>query len=154
MSEKKSFETRIFKLSTGEKVDSHIIEKLIENSCHYVKYVVVNKDENENPVALLFPNKKLFDNPNYNLSPEEGCFCPRNLDELGKCLTGCLKLVNRVIENDADKIKFTSIINISLPDDEKEFSQEAIIEKYKKLLQKMHINNVPADEEVYIIRNI
>lgn len=153
MNEKKSFENRIYKLATGDKFDSHVIENLIENSCHYVKYVVVNKDENENTVALVFPNKKLFETPDYNVSPEDGCFCPRSLDELGKCLTGCLKIVNHLIENDSEKIKFTAIINNNLSVDETTFSPEEIIEKYKKLLQKMYGGNVPADEEVYMIRN-
>ena len=153
MSEKKSFENRVFKVSNGEKVSSHFIEKLIEDSCHYIKYVVVSKDEKENPVALLFPNKKLFAHPDYFLTPEEGCFCPRSITELGKCLKGCLKLVNNLIENDAEKIKFTAIIKNDLLDYVTTYSPKDIIEKYKTLLQKMHGNNVPPGEEVYFIRN-
>ena len=152
MSDKTSIENRIYKLSTGEKVDAHSIEKLIHESCYYLRYVVVTKDENENTVALLFPNKNLFENPEYHLSPEEGCFCPRNLDELGKCLKGCLKKVNNQIENESEKIKFTSVINKKLTEDEGS-STENIIDKYKIILQKMHKGNVPSDEEIYIIKN-
>jgi long-subunit acyl-CoA synthetase (AMP-forming) len=153
MNEKTSLENRIFKLSTGEKVDSGMIEDLIENSCHYVKYAVVSNDEKENIVALIFPNKKLFESPDYQVTPDEGCFCPRSLDELGKCLNGCLKLVNHLIEKDSDKVKFAAIINSSLPDTETTFSPENIIEKYKTLLQKIHKGNVPSYEEIYIIKN-
>jgi long-subunit acyl-CoA synthetase (AMP-forming) len=147
-----SFENRIFKLSTGEKVSADVIEKLIEVSCLYIKYVVVSNDQNGDPVALLFPNKKLLTNPDYQLSPEEGCFCPRNLDELGKCLTGCLKQVNNSIEGKTDKIKYTAIIKNDQPDEEM-FSTDDILKKYKLLLQNMYGGTVPPNEEVYIIKN-
>jgi len=152
MSDKNSLDNRIYKLSTGEKVDAHSIGKLIQESCYYLRYVLVTKDENANNIALLFPNKNLFENPDYHLSPEEGCFCPRNVDELGKCLKGCLKNVNDQISNESEKIKFTSIINKKLTENEGSPS-ENIIDKYKNLLQKLYKGNVPSDEEIYIIKN-
>ena len=44
-------ENKIYKLSTGEKVNPDEIENLVEKTCHYVKYVVVDHDENKNNVA-------------------------------------------------------------------------------------------------------
>lgn len=155
MNEKKSFEDRIFKLSTGEKIRSADLEKLIGEVCHYVKYVVVSDDEKENTIALIFPNKKLLEQPDYKLTPEEGCFCPRSIEELGRCLAGCLKLVNRQIEDGSSKIKSAAIINVGLPDEsETKNSSSAIVKKYKALLREKHGDKVPANEEIYFIKNV
>ena len=150
MQEKKSFEDRIYKLSTGEKISPADLEKLIGETCHYIKYVAVSEDEKENPIALIFPNKKLLEQPDYKLSPEEGCFCPRSITELGRCLSGCLKLVNRQIEDGSSQIKSATIINSEISEN----NSSGIIEKYKLLLRKQHGENIPADEEIYIIKNI
>src|SRR3989344_5515368 len=61
---------RIFKLSNGEKVIPTDLEKAIELKCHYVQYAVVTGSGEEHPVALIFPNKKLLEHPDYELSPE------------------------------------------------------------------------------------
>ncbi|MEK6615110.1 MAG: hypothetical protein AABZ32_03210 [Bacteroidota bacterium] len=150
MKEEKPFEGRIFKLSTGEKINPADLEKLIGEACHYIKYVAVSEDEKENPIALIFPNKTLLSHPDYKLTPEEGCFCPRSLDELGRCLTGCLKLVNRQIEDGSSKLSSAAIINADLPDE----SETSIINKYKTLLREKHGDKVPADEEIYFIKNV
>lgn len=148
MNDKISFEDRVFKLSTGEKVDPSVLENKIENVCHYVKYVTVEGSGEDQPVALIFPNKKLLDQPDYEITPEGGCFCPRSLNELGKCLTGCLQLVN----NQSDqKMKSAAIINSDISETSG-VSHDELIKKYRTLLQKMHAGNVPSDEEVYIVK--
>lgn len=73
---------RIFKLTNGEKVIPGEMENLIQSKCHYVMHALVVGNGSEYPVAILFPNKTMLTNPNYELSPEEGCFCPRDLSEL------------------------------------------------------------------------
>ena len=155
MNDKKSFKDRIFKLSTGEKISHVDLEKLIGDTCHYVKYVTLSEDEKANPVALIFPNKKLLDQPDYKLTPEEGCFCPRSLDELGRCLTGCLKLVNRQLDETSSKLKSAAIINAKISSENgSENPSAAVVNKYKTLLFEKFGNNVPANEEIYIVRNI
>lgn len=154
MNEKKSFEDHIFKLSTGEKINSADLEKLIGDVCHYIKYVAVGADENEEPIALIFPNKNLLAQPDYKLTPEEGCFCPRSLEELGRCLTGCLKLVNRQMEERTSKLKSAAIINVGVSPENASPGSSAIIKKYKTLLHEKHGDKVPAGEEIYFIRNI
>jgi len=155
MNDKKSLEGRIFKLSTGEKISSAELEKMIGEVCHYIQYVAVSEDEKENPIALIFPNKNLLAQPDYKLSPEEGCFCPRSLDELGRCLSGCLKLVNRQIGEGSSKLKSAAIINVGLPSESgKSSSSSAVIEKYKTLLREKHGDKVPADQEIYFIKNV
>ena len=154
MDEKNSFENRIFKLSTGEMVSSRELENLISEKCHYVKYVAVGPDETDQPVALIFPNQRLLVHPDYKVTPEQGCFCPRTLDELGRCLSGCMKLVNHQISDDSSKVKSAVIINAEFPGiDGTEVSSQETLSKYKSLLHELHGTDVPPNEEVYFIKN-
>jgi long-subunit acyl-CoA synthetase (AMP-forming) len=148
---------RIFKLSNGEKVIPSDLEKAIELHCHYVQYAVVAGSGEEYPVALIFPNKKLLDNPDYQISPEEGCFCPRSLNELGRCLTGCLGKANDSIGQKFSKVKTAAIILDELNLDSKtltpsmKVAPKNVVEKYKAHLLNMYGKEVPVDEEVYVI---
>jgi len=148
---------RIFKLSNGEKVIPTDLEKAIELKCHYVQYAVVSGSGEEHPVALIFPNKKLLERPDYELSPEEGCFCPRSLNELGRCLTGCLHLANESIGQKFAKVKSAAIILDELSLDNNtltpsmKVAPKNVVERYKKHLLNLFGENVPVDEEVYII---
>lgn len=148
---------RIFKLSNGEKVIPTDLEKQIELKCHYVQYAVVSGSGEEHPVALIFPNKKLLETPDYELSPEEGCFCPRSLNELGRCLTGCLEIANNRIGQKFSKVKSAAIIMDELSLDDKtltpsmKMAPKNVVEKYKAHLLNLYGDNVPVDEEVYVI---
>lgn len=148
---------RIFKLSNGEKVIPTDLEKAIELKCHYVQYAVVSGSGEEHPVALIFPNKRLLENPDYTLSPEEGCFCPRSLNELGKCLTGCMHMANENIGQKFAKVKSAAIImdELKLEDStltpSMKMAPKNVVEKYKAHLKNMYGEDVPVDEEVYII---
>jgi hypothetical protein len=130
------------------------LEKKIAGVCHYVNNVVLSKDEKGDPIAMVFPDKKLLAQPDYKLTPAEGCFCPRSLDELGKCLSGCLKTVNTQLAEGVSKIKSAYIINVPLPSkNQTDSASAAIIEKYKKLLREKHGDQLPASEEIYFIKN-
>lgn len=148
---------RIFKLSNGEKVIPTDLEKQIELKCHYVQYAVVSGSGEEYPVALIFPNKKLLENPDYELTPEQGCFCPRSLNELGRCLTGCLHIANNSIGQKFAKVKSAAIIMDELSLDHKtltpsmKMAPKNVLEKYKAHLKNLYGDKVPVDEEVYVI---
>ncbi|MFP5470552.1 MAG: AMP-dependent synthetase/ligase [Bacteroidia bacterium] len=148
---------RIFKLSNGEKVIPTDLEKAIELKCHYVQYAVVSGSGEEHPVALIFPNKKLLENPDYQLSPEEGCFCPRSLNELGKCLTGCLAMANESIGQKFAKVKSAAIILDELSLDNNtltpsmKVAPKNVVEKYRAHLLNLYGENVPVNEEVYVV---
>lgn len=148
---------RIFKLSNGEKVIPTDLEKAIELKCHYVQYAVVSGNGEEYPVALIFPNKKLFQHPDYELSPEEGCFCPRNINELGRCLRGCLSMANETIGQKFSKVKAAAIINDELSLDNNtltpsmKVAPKNVVELYRKHLLNLYGTEVPVDEEAYII---
>ena len=148
---------RIFKLSNGEKVIPTDLEKAIELKCHYVQYAVVSGSGEEHPVALIFPNKRLLEHPDYELSPEEGCFCPRSLNELGKCLTGCLHQANESIGQKFAKVKSAAIIldELSLESNtltpSMKVAPKNVVEKYRAHLLNLYGEKVPVDEEVYVI---
>jgi long-subunit acyl-CoA synthetase (AMP-forming) len=148
---------RIFKLSNGEKVIPSDLERAIELKCHYVQYVVVSGNGQDYPVALIFPNPKLFDQPSYELTPRHGCFCPRNLNELGRCMTGCLEIANKSIGQKFSKIKSAALIlgELSLDDQTLTPSMKVapgkVLEKYRDHLLNLYGGNVPVGEEVYVI---
>lgn len=148
---------RIFKLSNGEKVIPTDLEKAIELQCHYVQYAVVSGSGEEHPVALIFPNKKLMDTPDYQLTPEEGCFCPRSINELGRCLRGCLHTANESIGQKFAKVKSAAIIldELSIENNtltpSMKVAPKNVVEKYRSHLQNLYGDKVPVEEEVYIV---
>ncbi|GAB4203133.1 MAG: AMP-dependent synthetase/ligase [Bacteroidia bacterium] len=148
---------RIFKLSNGEKVIPTDIEKIMEKKCCYIAYSIIYGSGKEYPIALLFPNKKFFEHPPYEITPEEGCFCPRNINELGKCLSGCLHDINDNIKQKFSKIKIAAIINKELSIDDNTLtpslkpSPKNIINKYFDTIKNIYNNNIPKDEDIYVI---
>ena len=148
---------RIFKLSNGEKVVPTDFEKQIEMKCHYVAYSIVSGTGRDYPVALIFPNKKLLKNPDYEVSPSEGCFYPRDLKELSRCLRGCLHDANCGIRQKFTKIKGAVIIDDELSVDDctltpsMKMAPNNVLEKYKAHLNNLYGANVPVDEEVFVI---
>ncbi|MBI3141235.1 MAG: AMP-binding protein [Bacteroidetes bacterium] len=148
---------RIFKLSNGEKVIPTDLEKAIELRCHYVQYAVVTGSGEEHPVALIFPNKKLLEQPDYQVTPEEGCFCPRSLNELGRCFSGCLELANNTIGQKFAKVKSAAIImdELSLEGNtltpSMKMAPKNVLEKYRAHLKNLYGEQVPVNEEVYVI---
>ena len=149
---------RIFKLSNGEKVVPSDLEKLIELKCHYISFAMVVGSGEEYPVALLFPNKKLLERPDYAVSPEEGCFCPRSLNELGRCLRGCLHDANCGIGQKFAKIKSAMIIDDELSLEKgtltpsMKVAPRNVVSAYHAHLENLYGAENPVDNEVYIIR--
>lgn len=149
---------RVFKLLNGEKVIPSDLEKLIELKCHYISFAIVTGSGQEYPVALLFPNKKLLDNPDYAKDILEGCFCPRDLRELQKCLHGCLHDANCGIGQKFSKIKAAMIIDAELSIENNtltpsmKVAPKNVVNIYKAYLENIygHKNQIP--EEVYIIK--
>lgn len=148
---------RIFKLSNGEKVIPTDLEKQIEKRCHYVKYAVVSGSGEKYPVALVFPNKKLFNNPDYEITPEEGCFCPRSINELGKCFSGCLQIANEQIGQKFAKVKAAAIIDDELSVEDNtltpslKMAPKNVIDKYKRYMHMLYGDTVPEEEEVFLV---
>jgi len=151
MKQDKPFEGTAFKLSNGEKINSSDLEKLIAGTCHYIEYAVISKDEK--PIAFIFPKKKLLLRPDYKLSPEEGCFCPRSLEELSRCLTGCLKLVNKQLDARSIKINLAGLIKADkLPAKDSAIDFEKSIDKYRSFFKKNYRSMLPYEDEIYLIK--
>lgn len=149
---------RIFKLTNGEKVVPTELEGLIQTKCHYVMYAMVVGGGSEYPVAILFPNKKMLDHPDYELSPEEGCFCPRSINDLGKCLRGCLHDANCGLGQKFSKIKYAMVIDDELSIENNtltpsmKIAPKKVMETYKAHIENLYGSKNKVSEEVYIIK--
>lgn len=149
---------RIFKLTNGEKVVPTEMEGLIQAKCHYVMYAMVVGGGSEYPAAILFPNKKMFDHPNYEISPEEGCFCPRSIQDLGKCLQGCLHDANCGLAQKFSKIKYAMVIDDDLSIEKNtltpsmKIAPKKVMEAYKAHIENLYGAKNKVSEEVYIIK--
>ncbi len=149
---------RIFKLLNGEKVIPSDLEKLIELKCHYISFAIVTGNGKEYPVALLFPNKNQLKHPDYAKDPMEGCFCPRDLSELKKCLHGCLNDANCGIGQKFSKIKAAMIIDDELSVEKNtltpslKVAPKNVVNAYKAHLENMYGAKNELSEDVYIIK--
>lgn len=142
-------------LSGGLLVDRQLIESQIRKACHYVEHVALAQRDGKNIVALIFPNKKFLSNPDYEKSPEEGCFCPRNLNELGRCLSGCFHTMNLIIEPGYAKLSSAAIVNSELSVEDGtltssgKINEHNVIEKYVNHLRNLCGEKIPVKEDVY-----
>jgi len=149
---------RIFKLSNGEKVVPTELEALIQKKCHYVSYALVEGSGKEYPVALLFPNHGLLDHSDPNNPLIEGCVCPRNLEELSKCLHGCLRDANCGIGQDFAKIKSAVLIDDELSLDKQTLTpsmkvvSKRVLNVYKAHLENLYGEEETVSEKVYVIK--
>ena len=98
-------------LSAADKLITSDMKMLIEGKCHYISSTILVGAGEDSPVAFLFPNHQL-ERPEYTISPLDGCFCPRDMNELNKCLTGCLNDANCEIGQKFSKITNFFIVEI------------------------------------------
>ena len=147
----------LFKLPDGRIVDIAMLDKDIRAICHYVRQVVFCLKDGERVVAVIFPDEALLEKPDYVKSPEEGCFCPRNLQELGKCLCGCTCTVNATVPAGFARIDKALIIK-TYPGPEDDLltpdgtpSLAGVIKKYDKQLQHMYGKGLPESDELFVM---
>ena len=142
-------------LSNGQVVLPEVLEYEIRKICHYVQHVVLTLKDGQSVIALIFPNKALFSKPDYEQSPEEGCFCPRTLGELGRCLSGCMHSINTKVLPGKAKIQAAVIINTGLSvsdgtlDQDLNIIPENVIKKYNDHLENLFGARLPVTEEVF-----
>ncbi len=132
----------------GRKLTSEQVTELLKTTCHYVDYVVFTQNSKEQLVALIFPDKNQLLHPDYQKTPEEGCFCPRNLEEVGKCLTSCLKKAN------ADLTKQNTPISLAIIVGEKYTAENGKltdfgVEKIKTIIEQHKTQFL--NDDVYVI---
>lgn len=149
---------RIFKLLNGEKVIPIELEKIIENHCHYIQHAFVSGSGEEYPVALIFPKKNQLESPAYDVSPLDGCFCPRTIDEFGSCLRGCLKKANNEVGQGYSQIRAAMIIDeeLSIENQTLTPSMKVVPKKiagtYKIHLANLYGGEIKVDQDNYIIK--
>lgn len=148
---------RIFKLLNGEKVIPTDLEKVIEKKCFYISHAVVTGGGKEYPVALLFPNKKLFENPDYDATSPSACFNPRDINELSRCLRGCLHDANCDIKQKFSKVKAALLIDDELGIEKGTLTPSLkvapnnVIKAYKIHLENLYGADISVDEDYCII---
>ncbi len=151
----KSIEQKVATLPNGTIVDTEQLIKDIKKTCHYVQYVTIGAKDDTDVFAVIFPSRKLFSAPDYEKSPEEGCFCPRHLNELGKCLSGCMQTINNSLQTGYAKINSAVIINseLSMHDGlltpELEIIPDNAFKKFNTHLNNLFGDNKYVDEEVF-----
>jgi hypothetical protein len=143
----KEHSERIFNLANGKEIDPAEFEHYMLVNCHYVKYVVVRGKGKDFPVALVFPDQALFTQPDYIVTPLEGCFCPRNMTEFSRCLTGCIKLVNNELADTWEKVRIAAIIN----DDTLQPDNGKFNGKYIQIIEDMYAGNNPGNSNIRFI---
>lgn len=149
---------RIFKLTNGEKVIPSEVETVLHSKCHYISFALVIGNGQEFPVALIFPNKKMIEHPDYQITPVEGCFCPRDLSELGKCLHGCLNDANCGIGQKFSRIKAAMLIDDELSVEKNTITPSMkvapnnVADMYKGHIENLYGGKNILPQEVYIIK--
>ncbi len=100
-------------IKAGQSVNENLISKdikmMIEGKCHYLSSSIIVGADSDYPVAIVFPNNQMNE-PQYQISPLDGCFCPKDMNELNKCLTGCLNDANCAIGEKFSKMKAFLIV--------------------------------------------
>jgi hypothetical protein len=130
------------------KLNANEVTELLKETCHYVDYVEFTQNSKNQLVALIFPDRALLNQPDYEKTPEEGCFCPRNLDEVGRCLTGCLKRANTELTNKNTPISLAIIVGEKFILDNGKLTDLAQ-EKIKNIIEKYQTTS--SSDDVYII---
>jgi len=145
----------IVRLINGEIVDPEEFDKIMKLNCHYIQHIVVTGNDRFYPLALIFPDANLFSDPDYEITPLEGCFCPRNTTELGKCLTGCMRLANNELENRTDRIQKGIIINDNtiFENGIQVVSDDQLLEKYASLIEDIYSGKTVLVNDTYYINS-
>ena len=149
---------RIFKLLNAEKIVPTKIEENITSKCHYISYAYVAGSGKKYPVALLFPNKNLFNKKldDFNMDFSQ-CKCPKSIEDLSKCLQHCLNEVNSKINQKFSRINSVMLINGELSVENKtltpslKLAPNNVKEVYKAYIEKLYDSDVEIQEQVYII---
>ena len=149
---------RIFKLLNAEKIIPTKLEGSITSKCHYISYALVEGSGKNFPVALLFPNRNLFDRPEDSIDIDlENCSCPNSIEELSKCLHNCLSDVNCSLKQKFARIKAAMLIDDNLSVENKtltpslKLAPNNVKEIYKAHIEKLYGADSNLREQVYII---
>jgi long-subunit acyl-CoA synthetase (AMP-forming) len=146
-----------YELPGGKVVDLAMLDTEMRQICHYIGQVIFCLKDGAHVVAVIFPDDDLLKKPDYAKSPEEGCFCPRNVKELGKCPCGCTCTVNSHLPTGYARIEKALIIHTHLAVEDGTMAPnglplpEQILKKYQAHLQNLYGRETPVEEEVFVM---
>jgi len=149
---------RIFKLLNGEKVVPTDFEKIIEHKCQYLSFAIVYGTGKEFPVALLFPNRNLLNDPDPQKATEGTCKYPKSFNDLGNCLHGCLNDANCDIMQKFAKVKAALLIDDELSIEggtltpSMKVAPNKVIEAYRLDLENLYDSGSSIDEDTFLIK--
>ena len=145
----------LIRLINGEVIHPEEFDKILMSNCHYIHHVIVTGNDKPYPLALIFPDSKLFSQPDYAVTPLEGCFCPRDTQELGKCLTGCMRLANNELDNSLDRVQRGVIINdeFLFADGIPVMTDDEILEKYARVIDDIYSGKLQMTNNLYYINS-
>lgn len=149
---------RIFKLSNAEKVVPSEVENRIVGDCAFLSYALVTGSGRDYPVALLFPNRSMF-----NSQPDEsrlkfGCKCPPDLQTLSCCLANCLALLNQNNDVRYSRLQSALLLDYELTIDNEELtpsmklSPNKVADVFKARIEQLYGDNPIVEDDVYIIK--
>jgi len=148
---------KTFKLIDGQLLDHAQLGQALGAICHYVHNVVLVQKGAE-IIALIFPSTKLLLSPDYEKTPEEGCFCPRDVNEFGRCIAGCVHSLNMKLDAGSDKIGCAVIVKEELSLEEgtllpdTTISEENVINKYAPALTRCLDRRGVSKEEILVLQ--
>jgi long-subunit acyl-CoA synthetase (AMP-forming) len=148
---------RIFKLSNAEKVIPAEIENLIAADCAYMAQAYVAGSGKDHPVALLFPNRAMFE-----MIPDEsrlkaGCRRPGNLQNLAHCLTTCLNDLNTSMTVKYNRLQAAMLIDYNLSIENSELTPSmklapnVVGRVFKANIESLYGNANSQSDKVYVI---
>ena len=144
-------------LKNGKLIDWNILESEVKKVCHYVKHVAFFLSDKQEVIAMIFPDRTEMAHPDYSKTPEEGCFCPRNLNELGKCLSGCTGVANIQLPVGHARINKAIILNTDLTIEEGTLTPagsinvEGVLAKFGNHLANLYGAGLAVKEEACIM---
>ncbi len=151
------FKENVYPLADGRIADVTLLNAELAKICHYVKYASFFLKDDKRVIAVIFPDHTTLEKPDYVKTPEDGCFCPRNLKELGKCLCGCTATVNLHLPFGYARIEKALIIMSTLSQEDGTLTAEGIpnpeqiLKKYENHLQNLYGKSLPVTEEVFVM---
>jgi long-subunit acyl-CoA synthetase (AMP-forming) len=144
---------KLIRLSDGETIENNHLEQEIEQQCHYVEYAIVSTEKEDYKIAIIFPNTFQLDHPDFRKTIEEGCFCPKNINELSHCLSSCIKLVNQRNKENKEQVKIAAIIDpkIISKNADGSIDETKILEDCRSYLKEALNNKAYKQDNIYIM---
>ena len=136
---------KIFLAPDGSFVGTADIAHQIERKCPYVSRVVL-ATKNDRDLAALVVRKANVPAAEHLEQQKKGCFCPSDIEGLGRCLSECMDEINESIGSLHTRIGSFAVVNEeSGMSDNGYHASESLIRRYEHCLN-CSVDSAKADE--------